>query len=137
MEAKIEDQRLGEQISRKKSSVFTYAIKPTALSKFSPSAVKAIIGEKVSKKLTGQTYTSADASTWGKELCDSVRSELKDLDYDRYKFVVNCVIAEQRGAGFRAAYRCLWDPESDGIAQHTFLSESMFCVTTVYCVYLY
>ena len=24
-----------------------------------------------------------------------------DLDYDRYKFVVNCVIAEQRGAGFR------------------------------------
>lgn len=59
------------------------------------------------------------------------------MNLPRYKFLVQVIIGEQRGAGVRMASRCFWDPESDGMATDTFINDTMFCTATAWGIYLY
>ena len=59
------------------------------------------------------------------------------LQLERYKFVVQVVIGEQRGEGVNMACRCFWDADTDNFAQDSFVNDSLFCVAAVYGVYLY
>ncbi|ELU01365.1 hypothetical protein CAPTEDRAFT_90344 [Capitella teleta] len=59
------------------------------------------------------------------------------MDYERYKFVVQVVIGEQRGEGVKMGCRCFWDSDSDSYAQDLFLNDSLFCVAAVFGVYYY
>ena len=43
-----------------------------------------------------------------------------ELNLERYKFVVQVVIGEQRGEGVRMGARCFWDDNTDGYAQEVF-----------------
>ena len=47
-----------------------------------------------------------------------------EMGYDRYKFVVQCVIGEQRGEGVKMGCRCFWDSDTDNYAQDVFLNVS-------------
>ena len=57
-----------------------------------------------------------------KEIADEVKSKLKDLGLDRYKYVVNVVMGEQRGQGVRMNYRSFWDIDTDNSAQEVFIN---------------
>lgn len=50
------------------------------------------------------------------------------MGYDRYKFIVQVVIGEQRGEGVKMACRCFWDSDTDNCAQDIFMNDSLFCV---------
>ena len=43
-----------------------------------------------------------------------------ELNLERYKFVVQVVIGEQRGEGVRMGCRCFWDSDTDGYAEDTY-----------------
>jgi hypothetical protein len=45
-----------------------------------------------------------------------------ELDYPRYKIVVQVVMGENKLQGVRVASRCLWDPETDNFATYNFRS---------------
>ena len=49
---------------------------------------------------------------------------LPDMGYDRYKFVVQVVIGEQRGEGVKMGCRCFWDSDTDNYAQDIFMNVS-------------
>ena len=49
---------------------------------------------------------------------------LQELQLNRYKFVVQVAIGEQRGEGVRMACRCFWDSDSDNYATDTFTNVS-------------
>ncbi len=53
-----------------------------------------------------------------------------ELPFDRYKFVVQVVIGEQRGEGVRMASRCFWDSDSDNYASETFINVLIIHVFT-------
>ena len=55
----------------------------------------------------------------------------------RYKYVVQTVIAEQRGEGMHMGCRNLWDPKTDGYAQATFQNDTLICITAAFATYLY
>jgi hypothetical protein len=55
----------------------------------------------------------------------------------RYKFLVQCVIGENKGAGVRMGCRCLWDATTDKSATETFVNNTLFCVAVAFGVYLY
>ena len=94
------------------------------------------------------------------------RSKLKsELELPRYKFVVQVVIGEDRGACVRMGCRCFWDAETDNYAEDTYRNvrrraprsatalqpdtaafrrppappsqDSLFCVAAAYGAYLY
>lgn len=71
----------------------------------------------------------------------------------RYKYLVQVVIGENRGAGIRCVLcslfcclfvcacrmgcRCLWDAQTDKVAEETFVNDSLFCAAVAFGVYLY
>ncbi|XP_048587932.1 dynein light chain Tctex-type protein 2B isoform X2 [Nematostella vectensis] len=95
----------------------SYAIRPNFKNKFRPAAVKGLIHDTLNEELGGKTYDAEEAKSWPKLITDSVLSKIKDLELDRYKFVVQVTIGEQRGEGVNVACRCLWDSDTDNYAQ--------------------
>ncbi len=56
---------------------------------------------------------------------------------DRYKYVVQVMIGEQRGEGVSMSARCFWDNKRDHYVQKTFQNETIFCVAVAFAAYYY
>lgn len=115
----------------------SYKIRPNFKQKFRPVAVKAIIHDVLHEELSGKQYNSEEATSWSKHISDTVKEKLKDLDLERYKFVVQVIIGEQRGEGVKVACRCLWDSDTDNYAQDIFMNDTLFCVVAAFGVFYY
>lgn len=90
------------------------------------------------KKKLGKTYNVDDVRNWTKDIADTVNSRIKDrLAMPRYKYVVQVMLGQQLGAGCHYYAKCCWDAESDSQTSDIFTNASLFCVCTVFGVYLY
>ena len=76
--------------------------------------------EVLREKLTGATYHPDNTSQWTREIADEIKQSLKMQDMDRYKYVVQVMIGEQRGEGVSMSARCFWDHKRDHYVQKTF-----------------
>ena len=121
----------------KKSEDKSYAVRPHFRKKFKPLQVTEIIQTVLNEKLANQKYNVDKASKWTKEISETIKTKLKELNWDRYKYVVQVVIGEQRGEGIKMGTRCFWDAETDNFAKATFTSDSLFAVGVAFGVYLY
>jgi len=115
-----------------------YILRPPYELKFKPVAVKETIHEVLTEYFAGRKeYDSAEVGLWSAELCDEIKSRLKEAGYERYKLVVQVVIGEQRGAGVKTTSRCLWDNDNDNWASDVFMNENLFCVATAFGCFVY
>lgn len=112
-----------------------YQIKPKQREKFRPSQAKEIINQVLEQKLKNLTYN--DIQNVIKLVADEIKYKLKDLQLPRYKFMVNVIIGQQKGQGVRVGTRCFWDYDTDSMASQYYINDSLFCLVTVYGVYLY
>jgi len=79
--------------------------------------------EVLTDKLTNVQYHPENTSQLTKDIADEIKSKLKsDLKLERYKFVVQVVIGEQKGEGVRMGCRCFWDSDTDSYAQAAFMN---------------
>ena len=69
------------------------------------STMKEIILTSLQERLTGAQYEGDKCNESAKALSDIIRSRLKNLGFQRYKFVVQVVIGERREQGIRYAVR--------------------------------
>lgn len=81
--------------------------------------------EVLKDKLSGVVYHPDNTSQWAREISDEIKQSLKMQDMDRYKYVVQVVIGEQRGEGVSMSARCFWDQKRDHYVQKTFQNVSM------------
>jgi hypothetical protein len=72
--------------------------------------------------LTG--YNGDSAPQLIKQLSDDIKSGLKGMGLERYKFVVQVSLGEQRGEGVRVGSRCFWQPDTDCCATEKYISVS-------------
>ena len=77
------------------------SLNPFRFHRFKPLQVKEIIQECLNEKLGGHKYHVDKAAKMCKEITDTVKAKLKEMGWERYKFVVQCVIGEQRGEGVK------------------------------------
>ncbi|KAK7483857.1 hypothetical protein BaRGS_00024874 [Batillaria attramentaria] len=115
----------------------TYVIRPNFQHKFRPVMVKEMIHMVLTDQLAGKTYDPESTTEWTKNISDTIKSKLKDMGYDRYKFIVQVIIAEQRGQGTKMACRCFWDSDTDSYAQDLYMNDSLVCVAAAYGVFHY
>ncbi|XP_046853703.1 dynein light chain Tctex-type protein 2B-like [Xenia sp. Carnegie-2017] len=115
----------------------TYKIRPNFKDKFRPATVKSLIHNVLHEELAGKQYNSDECTLWSKKLSEMIKGKIKDLKLDRYKILVQVVIGEQKGEGVKVACRCLWDSDTDNYAQDIFMTDTFFCVASVYGVYHY
>ncbi|CAG8732017.1 1884_t:CDS:2, partial [Acaulospora morrowiae] len=59
------------------------------------------------------------------------------LELNKYKYIVNVTILENKGAGARMQINCLWDKDTDNVAQDTFKNETIICTAMAFGVYFY
>ncbi|KAL5005217.1 hypothetical protein ScPMuIL_018673 [Solemya velum] len=115
----------------------TYIIRPNYQHKFRPISVKECIHLVLNEHLTGKEYSAEETTEWSKAISDDIKVKLKDMGYDRYKFVIQVVIGEQRGEGVKMGCRCFWDSDTDNYAQDIFMNDSLFCVAAAFGIFYY
>jgi len=100
-------------------------------------AMKQLLKDSLAEQLEGMKYEGEKCAEAAKSLSDTIRNRLKELPYERYKYVVQVVIGERREQGIKMGTRCFWDSNTDNQASETFMNDQLFCVATSYAVYLY
>ncbi|XP_058823615.1 dynein light chain Tctex-type protein 2B-like [Topomyia yanbarensis] len=115
----------------------TYQMRPSLEQTFKSEKIKQIINTVLNDTLTGQTYSAVDATRWTKSLADEISLKVKDLEMRRYKHVVQVMLGQQLGAGCKYIARCRWDAECDSQTSGEFKNATIFCVVTVFGLYLY
>jgi len=114
-----------------------HVIRPNFQHKFRPIIVKKCMHDVMSEFLHDKQYDANEAPKWARELGELVKAKLKELELERYKFIVQVVIGEQRGEGVKMVCRCLWDSDTDNMAQDVFMNGSLFCVVAAFGIFNY
>jgi len=105
--------------------------------RFRPVIVKEAIHQVLMENLQGMEYNGEECTDLTKSLSDQIKAKLREVGYDRYKFIVQVVIGEQRGEGVKMGCRCFWDSDTDNYAQDIFMNDSLFCVAAAFGVFYY
>ena len=85
-----------------------------------------------------EKYNHEDAMNLNREICDSIRDQLKDKENcKRYKIFVHCIIGEKRGQGIKIGSKCLWDSFSDRAVSASWENEYTYAFCIAYGVYFY
>jgi hypothetical protein len=73
-----------------------------------------------------------------KKLSNDIKNKIKEeLQLPRYKFVVQVVIAEQKGQGIKMGCRSFWDTDTDNYAEVSYTNDTLMCIATCHGVYFY
>ncbi|CAH8539797.1 unnamed protein product [Schistosoma turkestanicum] len=116
----------------------SYVTKPRFDQKFRPWAVKSIISRLLREQLEGEVYSPENTHEKCISLADEIKLTLKkSLSLQRYKYLVQVIIGEQKGQGVKVARRCYWDSDTDHYAEASFVNDSLFCVAFALGVYCY
>ncbi|VDK32909.1 unnamed protein product [Dibothriocephalus latus] len=114
-----------------------YIIRPDTFDRFKPTIAKNLILELLKAKLDGLKY-DYELFPGILSLADSIREEMKEkLKLNRYKFIVQVTLGEQKGQGVKASCRCYWDADADNYAEVTYFNERLFCVAVAFGIYNY
>lgn len=126
--ARTESRKLSRQFSQRLFKVSLFRTLQISVRLPNPIGVSALLDK---------TYDTAEAAELSKQIADQVSSLVRDLNMRRYKHVVQVTLGQQLGSGCRYIARCRWDAECDNQTSDVFTNASLFCICTVFGVYLY
>ena len=115
----------------------TYQIRPLFKDKFRPQEAKELMTEVVMRKLKGVAYNEKEVVQQSKEVADDCKAELKALGKDRYKYLVQAIVGQNKGQGVRMGSRQYWDKDTDNFATVTVIKKEIFITVCVFALYLY
>lgn len=113
----------------------TFRLKPYDEKKFSPSAVRKIAEEVVKSVLGDKVWNGEDEAVWTVTITEQIKQRVRELNFPRYKIVVQVVLGENKHQGVRVASRCLFDADTDNHASYTFEADTIWCTAMVFGVY--
>lgn len=115
-----------------------YQIRPSFNDLFKPRDVQNIIKQTMTEYFVDkEQYDSNDVGQWCKQLSVQLKNTLKQCNKPRYKYIVQCIIGEQKNIGIKISSKSLWDTQTDRFIQEVYQNNSLYCVTMAWAVYLY
>ena len=114
----------------------TYRITPKDGEKFQTSKAKNILKDVVTSYIRNEKYDPAMCKRTATLLCDTIQEKLKDLNYPRYKYVVQVLMGQEANQCLRSSSRCLWNVNTDDFAEFHYAVNDLFVSATVYAVFL-
>ncbi|OEH77853.1 tctex1 domain-containing protein [Cyclospora cayetanensis] len=106
-------------------------------SRFPMKAAQDLMKSLLECRLKEETYSVNTASQLSKALAITLRDSLSELCKPRYRIAISVDLGEDCGQGIRVGCRCFWDKETDSMTNAVYRNASLFCVATLYAVYLY
>jgi len=113
----------------------TYRVAPDPVKKFSSAAVRRIAEDVLVKKLTDVSYDPKVCRDLTLQISDEVKSQVKQLGFDRYKIVCVTHIGPKMGQAIQIGSMCCWDAKNDNFAECNFINNSLFAVALIFGVY--
>jgi len=114
-----------------------FQVRPDIENRFKNAYAQEVIRQTLYFYLSGKNYGDEDTDELTKLIANSIRNKLEGEIYSRYKLLVHVVLGEHKGAGVKVAARCLWDPDCDTYVSDSYISETIFCVATVFGILFY
>ncbi|CAG2179656.1 unnamed protein product [Oppiella nova] len=105
----------------------SYNIRPAPENKFKANDVKKHIKYKLNEELRDKEYNEKELPILTNHLTSVLLQYLKDLNLEKYKFMVSVIIAEQRGQGLKMTSECYWDSDTDYYVTETIVTDSLRC----------
>lgn len=113
----------------------TYRTEPEESEMFKPNTVRNIIQEVLNECLEGEKYNSSQCRNLSQMLVDLIKTRVKDLGFNRYKYIVTVTIGQDCNQGVHVVSRCLWNKSTDNYAEASFNKNGLFAVASVYASY--
>ena len=85
---------------------------------------------------TQVNYNASRCSKLADDLCSDIRRKTKELNFDRYKIVVQVYVGQDTDQSVHMASRCLWNPGTDMFATATYRNNSLYAIAVVYGLFL-
>ncbi|KAI8373775.1 Tctex-1 [Blakeslea trispora] len=101
--------------------------------KFNTDDTLTLIKETVEATLKGTEYSHSKVSSWSSTIIDGCINKLKTNNAN-YKYIVTCVILQNKGAGFYTGSSVFWDNQNDGSASYKFESATMYALVNVFAL---
>ena len=86
--------------------------------------------------LQPEKYGNIPANELAMKMLQHAKSCVKKCDIPRYKFMCHVTLDKKTGQSLANVSRCLWDEKTDSFASAEFQNASLYCVVTVFWVYL-
>lgn len=118
-----------------------YDIRPHLRDGFSKKTILELIQTTLDNKIRERMpdkYNHEEAIKLNKEICDSIRDQLKEKEScKRYKIFVHCIIGEKKGQGIKIGSKCLWDSYLDRAVSAKWENEHTYAFCIAYGFYFY
>ena len=85
--------------------------------------------------ISGYKYDATQGKQFATALADRIRSQVRQLPFQRYKVVVQVVIGQKKGQDLRVASRCVWDMKWDRHLTITKETNDAFVTVIIFHVY--
>ncbi|KAL9913508.1 dynein light chain Tctex-type protein 2B isoform 1-T1 [Glossina fuscipes fuscipes] len=126
---------------------FTVAASPKPVMKYLPTyrlepkvPLNKEVCEKIIKTVMDKTfqdfvYAPKPALSLCAEVSEEIKNRVKNLNFDRYRYIVLVSIGEKLYQGYYSLVNFLWDPEKDGYLSYVYDTPKFFAVATLYYLY--
>ncbi|KAJ2385999.1 hypothetical protein GGI23_006596 [Coemansia sp. RSA 2559] len=102
------------------------------------STVRKLMSEVLRNELGNAKYDADEVAQLSKRIGEMINRRLSgESGSERYKYVTNVSIFQNKGQGARMGTSTIWDPVSDAMVQEVFANDSVKCVAVVFAVYVY
>ena len=94
-----------------------------------------ILNAVLAEHVRGIDYDGRRGPSLSKMLTDTVLGKVKELNYSRYKIVVQVTVGQRLGQAMRVVSRALWNAKTDTFASVSYENQTMYCIINVFGLY--
>lgn len=113
----------------------TYRMEPDDEHKVDIVRLRRVATSVIETAIAGYKYDPNQGKQFSLALADRIRSQIKQLPFQRYKLVVQVSIGEKKGQDLRVASRCVWDLKWDRHLTITKETPDAYVTVTIFLVY--
>ena len=114
----------------------TYKLEPREKFALFQPMIKSIMEELMEASLRDRKYDSLTCASLAQQLSGDIQVEVKNIELERYRLITVVHIGERNRQDIRIVSRAVWDPELDSFVTYKYQNEWLFCIATVYGIYL-
>lgn len=85
--------------------------------------------------MIGYKYQRKEGKAFAELLADKIRSQMKSLQFNRYKIITQVSVGEKRGQDLRIVSQCLWNLQTDSRVTITKETANAYATVTIFFVY--
>jgi len=113
----------------------TYRMEPTNENKVDIGRLRRIATSAIESAVANYKYDPKQGKQFSVGLAELVRSQIKQLPFQRYKCVVQASIGQKQGQDLRVVSRCLWDVKWDRHLTISKETQDAYVTVTIFLVY--